>query len=447
MRKVLTLFAVFTAAALSAAEYTIKVTTSAPSGAVKCNEEVTFTAQALVDGKPAPADMILEVQEYISGTGRKIVKQSADKTYTFKRAMAEPGRMYIRCFLFGGASKKKSLPLNVGLPKPKGMTGTGVYVAPEAQRIARPEPADFDAVWDKYKAELAQAPMQVLEKKPLNDAKESGARADMANKLKIAVFDMKVSCPGGKNVSGILCVPQDKSRKYPAIVYYHGAGVVSSSAVLNSDAITFNVNAHGLPNLMPKKFYDDISKNKNPYYGSSDYKAQMFRYMFLRVLRSLEFVRTLPEWNGKDLIVTGGSQGGVQTIVAAAQDKYVSLAVPSIPAMVGVAEFIQKKNVESTWPSPYVKDYQAGKDVTEAAKKFDYLDGAFHLRRVKCPIYVSVGMFDHHAAHVAAALNDCPSKEKVFTYNIYFGHTAINKPGVRAINKVLADAKKESVKK
>ena len=447
MRKILTLFAFFTAAALAAAEYTIKVTTSAPSGVVKCNELVIFTAQALVDGKPAPADMILEVQEYISGTGRKIVKQSADKTYTFKHAMAEPGRMYIRCFLFGGASKKKSLLLNVGLPKPKKMTGTGVYAAPEAQRIARPEPADFDAVWDKYKAELVQIPVKVLEKKPLNNSKAGGAKADMAKKLKIDVYDMKIASPGGKNVSGILCVPQDKSRKYPAIVSFHGAGVRSAGAKLNSDAITFDVNAHGLPNLMPHKYYSNIMDKKSPYAGTADYKAEMFRGMFMRVLRSLEFIRTLPEWNGKDLIVTGGSQGGVQTIVAAAQDKYVSLAVPTIPAMVGVAEFIQKKNVESTWPSPYVKDYQAGKDVTAAAKKFDYLDGAFHLRRVKCPIYVAVGMFDHHAAHVAAAMNDCPSKEKVFTYNIYFGHTAINKPGVRAINKVLDAAKKESVKK
>lgn len=53
--------------------------------------------------------------------------------------------------------------------------------------------------------------------------------------------------------------------------------------------------------------------------------------MAMRVMRSLEFVRTLPQWDGKTLIVAGGSQGGLQTIWAAALDHKVTEAKPDIP--------------------------------------------------------------------------------------------------------------------
>ena len=100
--------------------------------------------------------------------------------------------------------------------------------------------------------------IKVLEKKPLNNSKAGGAKADMAKELKIDVYDMKIASPGGKNVSGILCVPQDKSRKYPAIVSFHGAGVRSAGAKLNSDAITFDVNAHG--DLLAAGFHGFLQK-------------------------------------------------------------------------------------------------------------------------------------------------------------------------------------------
>lgn len=49
--------------------------------------------------------------------------------------------------------------------------------------------------------------------------------------------------------------------------------------------------------------------------------------MYLRVLRALDYVKTLPEWDGKNLIVIGSSQCGAQAIVAAALDPQVSLCL------------------------------------------------------------------------------------------------------------------------
>ena len=50
-------------------------------------------------------------------------------------------------------------------------------------------------------------------------------------------------------------------------------------------------------------------------------------------MRSLDYVKSLPEWNGKVLIVKGGSQGGAQSIVAAALDNNVTMMIAEVPAM------------------------------------------------------------------------------------------------------------------
>ena len=74
------------------------------------------------------------------------------------------------------------------------------------------------------------------------------------------------------------------------------------------------------------------------------------------------------------------------------------------------------------------------------------MDGAFQLRRVKCPIYLSVGMYDTHAAHVAAAWNECPAEKKVFTRNAYNGHQPVNPAGHQAIRDLLTQRTAEAAK-
>ena len=52
--------------------------------------------------------------------------------------------------------------------------------------------------------------------------------------------------------------------------------------------------------------------------------------MALRVLRALEYLESLPEWNGKEILAEGGSQGGLQAVWAAALDRHVTKVNPSI---------------------------------------------------------------------------------------------------------------------
>lgn len=432
MKKSLPILFAALASAPLLANYELKVSSTAgEDGIAKCGEKVTLTAQAFKNGKALDGSLELHTTVWQDGKGSRLVKTSADKPFSVDITMTEPGRAYIRCALVDPKNPQNRISFKNARSNGyyKGNSGIGFFADPDKQRIMRQEPADFDKFWEGKKAELAKTPLKVLEKVPYDQNSPH-------NKV-YEIYDMKIACAGPAPVSGIITIPKDKSRKYPAIVQYHGAGVRSATAAVKAGYIAFDVNAHGIPNGKDQKYYADITadKTRNPYKQSATKRSEMFCYMFLRAVRALEYIRTLPEWNGKDLIVTGASQGGVQSLAAAALDKNVTLALPSVPAMVGCAEFTIRKEVESAWPNPYRTAYYQKKDITGLAKKFDYLDGAFLMRRISCPIHISVGLFDTHAAHVFAAFNDCPAKVKTITGVPDMGHYNYNPKANELLNK------------
>lgn len=91
--------------------------------------------------------------------------------------------------------------------------------------------------------------------------------------------------------------------------------------------------------------------------------------MVLRLMRSLEFLKSLPQWDGKNLKVSGGSQGGLQTIWAAALDPDVTEADSSI-----------------TWCCDFAGPTigRLGGWRPEYVPALNYYDAANHAKRIKC---------------------------------------------------------------
>ena len=122
-------------------------------------------------------------------------------------------------------------------------------------------------------------------------------------------------------VSGYLVMPKDaKAKSLPAEVSFLGYSVCGAGKNLQAgeNKIFLNINAHGIKNGEPKEYYEELSKGALKSYAfSKDENASpdtsYFNGMFLRAMRALEFVKSLPEWNGKDLRASGGSQGGLQS--------------------------------------------------------------------------------------------------------------------------------------
>ena len=57
------------------------------------------------------------------------------------------------------------------------------------------------------------------------------------------------------------------------------------------------------------------------------------KHVYLGLVRAIDFLTSLPEWDGKNVAVQGGSQGGALSLVAAALDSRVTLCCANHPAL------------------------------------------------------------------------------------------------------------------
>ena len=430
MKKIIFQLLFFAGIALCAAEYEIKIDSTSKTGRVKAGEKVQVKAAVFCDGKPISAGYMLRVYQWKDGTKNRFLNVPAEKGHTVKLSLEKPGWSYVSFQLFD--SNKKPLSLKRGKRNVR-VVGTGIILDPEKLTPVRPEPKDFDAFWNANKAELAKTPLKVIMKKEVPSPKSH------------IFYDVRLTCAGPKPVSGYLTVPRNsKGRKYPVVLVVDGAGVRDSGKSHYGNAVTFSINAHGIPNGQPKKFYDDLAKGALKGYtafGRENRNTIYFRYMFIRVLRALEYVKTLPEWNGKDIIVRGSSQGGAQTLFAAAMDKDVTLAVPTVPAMCDFAGCLSKPTRMSGWPRPYDASAKNAKRRAE----WDYYDCVNFARRITCPVYVSTGLIDATCSptSVYTMFNQLKAKEKKIEFHRNMGHEGRNDIGQKAFMDYLARVSKK----
>jgi cephalosporin-C deacetylase-like acetyl esterase len=269
--------------------------------------------------------------------------------------------------------------------------GAGVEI--DKLKPAAQEPADFDAFWDKQKKRLDAVPVKAERKlvsKP--DAP-------------VLVYAVKIDCAGPRPVTGYMTVPanaREKSMHIQVNYQGYGTGVQRVPAGKDKSKIVFTINAHGYEFDQSKEYYADFFskiKSNGKIYAfdpqqNSDPEQAYFNGMALRVMRSLQYVKSLPEWNGKTLAVAGGSQGGLQTMWAAALDKDVTDAFPNVTWCCDLAGHSKIKRLNG-WRPRYVA-------------ALDYYDPVFHARRIKCRVNIT-----------RAGLGDyvCPPSGLAISYN------------------------------
>ena len=211
--------------------------------------------------------------------------------------------------------------------------GAGADVA--AIRQAVPEPVDFDDFWARHKAALAAVPMAdvKLEELPCGNTK-------------VKIFIVKIPCAGPKPATGYLIVPTAEG-KYPAQISFHGYGsswgkgatAAPTGVREKGDVLKLILSAHGFDLNRDAAYYrEEHKKAMSNGYGhgfdpeqNADPEKAYFCGMAYRVMRGLEYLKSRREWNGRDLIVSGGSQGGLQSIWGAALVPGVTEANISIP--------------------------------------------------------------------------------------------------------------------
>ena len=217
--------------------------------------------------------------------------------------------------------------------------------------------------------------------------------------------------------------------------------------------LALDINAHGIVNGKPKSFYDNLRKTyyytthdefrKTRYalWNKHDRDKYYFKGMYMRVMRALEYVKSLPEWDGKHLIVTGGSQGGAQVLAACGLDKDITFARAGVPAQCDHSGCLAGRH--SGWPALYkASEY---KTHPEYAKCASYFDGAYFAKRIKCPIYINTGFMDTVCppSSVFAAYNSIPAGvEKHMQTSPTGGHSTPHTDAQKALAKYIKSISK-----
>ena len=121
----------------------------------------------------------------------------------------------------------------------------------------------------------------------------------------------------GSKAHGYLAKPA-KEGKFPAVIQLQYAGVYALNA--RSDAqraaegwLVINVDSHD------KAPSDPSRKHPEGYQavGNTDREKSYFLNMYLRDSRALDYLLTRPDWDGKTIVLMGGSMGGQQSLVLA----------------------------------------------------------------------------------------------------------------------------------
>ncbi len=280
-------------------------------------------------------------------------------------------------------------------------------------------PDDFDQFWADQKRRLAEIPADAS-LSPVEQGDES-----------IECYDVQVPCLGDTPVSGYLAKPKDaESKSLPAILWVHGAGVRSSSlpnAVQGARAgmLSLDINAHGLPNGKPDAFYAEASSGplQNYRYAGREHRdTSYFRGMFLRLVRAIDFLTAQPEWNGRDVVVFGHSQGGGQSLVAGGLDDRVTMIAPGVPAMCDHSGMIVGR--VNGWPKlvPLGQDGKPDPLTLEASR---YVDAVNFASRYHGAAIMSVGFIDAVCppSSCYAAYNALQGKKSII-HEPQMGHAA-----------------------
>ncbi len=262
----------------------------------------------------------------------------------------------------------------------------GAAVAPETLKPGT-EPADYDDFWAAQMAALDAVPIKA-ELTPTPCADEG-----------VRLYAVRVDCAGPRPVTGWLTMPADASptNRYPLEVSYRGASHDDQPAPAKGphDRIRFEANGHGFdlgkgPDYI-KAFFAGICKPGFEYgfdpESNEKRETSYWLGMALRAVRSLQWVATLPEWDGRALELAAGSQGGWQALHAAAHSPRVTkITTPSIWGCdwTGQAEFGRLK---------------AGYRPKCWFPAMAYFDPVFAAKRVRCPVEISrAGLGDYVCA-------------------------------------------------
>jgi cephalosporin-C deacetylase-like acetyl esterase len=371
----------------------IVVAPDRPNWTYQPGEPVTFRIDVVRDGHPVAGAAV----KY--GFGPEMLPPATESTATIGSAplvvnagtMKEPGflRLVATAAIDGRAYRG---------------VGTAGF-APERLQPTQTNPPDFDAFWEAERKRLAAVPMDA-KWIPLTDYGTADVSCSQINLQNVGLTT------GTSRLYGILCMPR-ADGKYPAILSVPGAGVRPYRGLPELSArglITLQIGIHGIPVIQPQEVYDGLASgglSGYPTFGLDSRERYYYRRVYVGTLRANDFLTSLPQWDGRNLGVTGGSQGGALAIVTAALDRRVTRLVAYYPALSDVTGYLNQR--AGGWPHMFRAT--EGPNVHRDDPKINttrYYDVVNFARRVTVPGFYSWGFNDE----------TCPPTSMYAAYNV-----------------------------
>ncbi len=381
-----------------------------PQAVYDLNETITFklTAKDL-----KPGGEILKYRLTVPGENKDQVKEIRMTTpeIEIKTSASTPGFVFLQVYKPG-----KQLPV----------ARAGAAVAPDKIQPAHQAPKDFIEFWRDTVKELEKQKIMV-----------KLTKIEPANATEAALFDLyDVELKNDAvTVQGCMTVPVDKKRRYVVMVSFNGASKVGAFKTIirgyargYKNVITFNMNIHNSPVDIKGKALKEFRKQHGRYMytlGKNPREYEIYK-IFQRVITTMLYMKTLPEWNGKELIVRGGSFGGAQALVAAALIPEVTFL-----ASLGTAlcdHYGAEKGRVAGWPE-ILKNCPDSKDT---AGYFDMVNFAPY---VKCKTVMAAGFIDDVCppSSIYAAYNHLGTADKKIYHAIFSPHGQSIKKGARSV--------------
>lgn len=272
------------------------------------------------------------------------------------------------------------------------------------------KPLDFDFFWEQTlkKARAVETPVEVT---PITNEK-------FTNESYTTTM-VRIPCDAeGGSIYGYVTIPND-SEKHPVLLVPPGAGtkrIDPSMIYAKAGFITFTMEVHGMPINASDDFIKSEKERLGDYWytGIEDKNDYYYRRIYVGCVKAIDYLMTLPEWDGKNVGVTGGSQGGALSIVTAGLHPEIDFVASFYPALSDVSGYVVGR--AGGWPRMFATpDAQPGVNRKKAIRVMGYYDVVNFARKIKCKGFYNYGFNDNTCppTSVCAALNVITAPKKI----------------------------------
>ena len=278
-----------------------------------------------------------------------------------------------------------------------------VGFSPEQLKPYTKNPADFDTFWKATLEEARKTPVSV-----------SCKYVDKYSTNETDCYLLKIKTDNRHSIYGYLTKPKD-NKKHPVVLCPPGAGIKTIKEPMRNifyaknGFIRLEMEIHGLNPEMTDEQFKEITAAfdyENGYLtnGLDSRDNYYMKHVYVACVRAIDYLTSLPDWDGKNVFVQGGSQGGALSLITAGLDSRVTACVANHPALSDMAGYAEKGRTGG-----YPHFNRLNSMLTPAKiETMAYFDVVNFARRISCPVYLTWGYND----------NVCPPTTSYIVWNL-----------------------------